>query len=203
MLFEWEELLEDDVLLYIVRYIVGRTNPQETKLSCKFNSKTAPVLSSHDPFIMFPFHLLPFPVYPTEFSSTSSQVSMSFISSCHRTTTFPLILPLNSEQVRIWMLPYLTWWLGYARSSVFSEYIEVHMHIFENMLRCRCIYLRIYWGADAYIWECVQVQMYIYDNHNAVEILWWVRRFAVVPSGHGADTHNYHSAMGKFAIALW
>ena len=43
-------------------------HPHKGHLTSKLNSKKVPVLSSLDPFLIFPFHLLPSPVHPTEFS---------------------------------------------------------------------------------------------------------------------------------------
>ena len=39
------------------------------KIQDKLNSKTIPVLPSLDPSLIFPFHILRYPIYPTGFSS--------------------------------------------------------------------------------------------------------------------------------------
>ena len=44
------------------------SQPHKVDLTSKLNSKTVPVLLSLDPSLIFPFHLLPFPVHPTGFS---------------------------------------------------------------------------------------------------------------------------------------
>ena len=103
-------------------YFIRDSQPHKGHLT----SKTVPVL----PSLIFPFHLLPYPVHVLpHFPSVSSLASLLFSSCCHRTTTTTIttcqieqpflcngdiifssnsfkILILRYDKFEVWMHPY-------------------------------------------------------------------------------------------------
>ena len=70
------------------------TSNHKGQFTSKLNCETVPVL----PSLIFPFHLSPSPVHPTEFSFCFFLDSLQFLSCCHRTTSFNLINFSNTFQ---------------------------------------------------------------------------------------------------------
>ena len=90
--------------------------------------KMIPISLFLHPSLIFPFLLLYFPVYHTEFLFICSQVPLSFLSCCHQATTFaanPLhtkkcfrIISIQTE-IRLY-LPFFDWFVTKRTSVLFQ-----------------------------------------------------------------------------------